>query len=246
MLPFLQLGPFLLQLPGLVLLAGLWAVIVLAEKDAPRLNLDATALTNAVFYGLVGGLIGARLAYVARYLSTYLADPLGIFSLNPQTLAPAEGAVIGLLVAVIYGQRKGLPLRPALDALTRGLAAFLVAVGIAHILSGDAFGAETRLPWAIYLWDAYRHPTQVYETLLALGVLAALWRRPLRGDGTAFLELVALSAAARVLVEGFRGDSVIWPGGFRAAQVVGLGVMVLAGVLWSRWASPASPQPEDT
>ncbi len=245
MLPFLRLGPFLLQLPGLALLAGLWTVIVLAEKDANRLKLDETALANVVFYGLIGGLVGARLAYAARYLSTYLENPLGLFSLNPQTLAPTEGAVIGLLVAVIYGQHKGLPLRPALDGLARGLAAFLVAVGVAHILSGDAFGTPTDLPWAIYLWDAYRHPTQIYETLLALGVLAAVWRRPLNGDGTAFWWVVLLSAAARVFVEGFRGDSVIWPGGFRAAQVIGLGVILAAGIFLNKWYTPTHSTTED-
>ena len=40
-------------------------------------------------------------------------------------------------------------------------------------------------------------------------------------DSVLILLMVFLSAAVQVFLEAFRGDSLIWPGGFRAAQVVG-------------------------
>jgi len=67
----------------------------------------------------------------------------------------------------------GLPLWPALDALTPGLAAVMIAIGLAHIASGDAFGSPADLPWAIQLWGARRHPTQIYETLAAALIFAS-------------------------------------------------------------------------
>ena len=251
MFPFIRLGPFLLQLPGLALLVGIWIGSSLAEKEAARLKLNVAAVYNLIFFGLVAGIVGARLAYAARYLSAYLANPLGLLALTPATLSPNAGLVTGLAVAALFGWRKKLPLRPTLDALAPGLAAFMVALGVAHLMSGDAFGAPAQLPWSIYLWDDYRHPSQIYETIAALVVFAAAWKRPLGqpGDGINFLLVVALSAAARVWLEAFRGDSVIWPGGFRAAQVVG--VVVLAAALWlmKAWAQPTAPRPlfgEDT
>lgn len=54
--------------------------------------------------------------------------------------------LIGGIVAVVYGQREKLPLRPTLDALAPGVAAFMVTVGVAHFLSGNAFGTPSRLP----------------------------------------------------------------------------------------------------
>ncbi|OGO46750.1 MAG: hypothetical protein A2W37_11025 [Chloroflexi bacterium RBG_16_63_12] len=251
MFPFIRLGPFLLQLPGLALLVGIWIGSSLAEKEAARLKLNVAAVYNLIFFGLVAGIVGARLAYAARYLSAYLANPLGLLALTPATLSPNAGLVTGLAVAALFGWRKKLPLRPTLDALAPGLAAFMVALGVAHLMSGDAFGAPAQLPWSIYLWDDYRHPSQIYETIAALVVFAVAWKRPLGqpGDGINFLLVVALSAAARVWLEAFRGDSVIWPGGFRAAQVVG--VVVLAAALWlmKAWAQPTAPRPlfgEDT
>lgn len=242
MLPFIRLGPFLLQLPGLALLAGVWIGSSLAEKAAARLKLNSATVYNLIFYGLVAGIVGARLAYAARYLSAYLANPFGLFALTPATLYPNAGLVIGVAVAVFFGWRQKLPLRPTLDALAPGLAAFMVALGLAHLSSGDAFGAPARLPWAIYLWDDYRHPSQIYETLAALAIFAIAWRQPggRNGDGLNFLFVVALSAAARVLLEAFRGDSVIWWGGFRAAQVVGLAVLGACLWLMRRWAWPVA------
>ncbi len=241
MFPFLRLGPFLLQLPGLALLGGVWAGSSLAEKEAARLRLNAADIYNLIFYGLVAGILGARLAYAARYLSAYLANPLGLLALTPATLSPTAGLVIGLVVAALLGWRKRLPVRPTLDALAPGLAAFLVAFGLAHFLSGDAFGAPTTLPWAIHLWDDARHPSQIYETLTALAIFALAWKRPLGiGQGFNFLLVVALSAAARVFLEAFRGDSLVWAGGFRAAQVVGVIVLAMALWLMRRWAPPAA------
>ncbi len=252
MFPFIRVGPFLLQLPGLALLAGIWIGSSLAEKEAARLKLNVAAVYSLIFFGLIAGVVGARLAYAARYLSAYLANPLGLLALTPATLSPNAGLVIGLAIAALYGRRHGLRLRPTLDALAPGLAAFMVTFGVAHLMSGDAFGAPvygrdgiTPRPWSIYLWDDYRHPSQIYETVAALVVFAAAWKRPLGqpGVGINFLLVVALSAAARVFLEAFRGDSVIWPGGFRAAQVVSL--VVLAAALWlmKAWAQPTAPRP---
>ena len=139
MFPFFRLGPFLLQLPGLALLGGLWLGLSQAEREAARLKLDAAAIYNLTFYGLIAGVAGARLAYAARYWSIYLANPFSLLALTPATLYPDAGLAIGMAVAVYFGWRRHLPLRPTLDALAPGLAIFLVAFGIAHFLSGDAF-----------------------------------------------------------------------------------------------------------
>jgi len=243
--PFLRLGPILLQLPGLALLAGVWVGSSLADQEAARLKLKRAAVSNLIFYALLAGIVGARLGYAVRYLSTYLANPLDLLALTPATLSPGAGMVTGVAVAVLFGRRKRLPLRPTLDALAPGLAAFLVGNGMANILSGDAFGSPTSVPWAIYLWDESRHPSQMYGTLAALLVFAIEWKQPLGrpGAGVNFLLVVALSAAARVFLEAFRGDSLIWPGGFRAAQVVGLVVLAASWRLMQAWNPPGLPRP---
>lgn len=231
MFPILQLGPLALRLPGLFLLAGVWLGMTLIDREAPRHKVPGAVLSSLVFYGLLAGIVGARVAYALRYTGIYAGDPLSLFSLNPFTLAPAEGFLIALTVVFVLGLRRHLPLWPTLDTLTPGLAAFAILLGIAHLSSGDAFGAPTSVPWAIELWGAQRHPTQVYEILLATLALAVVWRlRRIRAfPGFPFLAWLALTAAGRLFVEAFRGDSVIIAGGLRGAQLVSL--VILAGVL---------------
>jgi prolipoprotein diacylglyceryltransferase len=236
MFPVLQIGPFVLNVPVLMQLVGVFAGVWLTEREAARLGLPADAVARMVFVGLIAGVAGARLGYVARYLSIYAADPLSLFSPNPAALDPEMGELVGGIALLIAGQRSKLPLRPTLDALTPGLAALGVALGVADLAAGDAFGAPARLSWSISLWGAQRHPSQGYEIVAAL-VVYGIWRL-LRGHlpaaGFGLLLVVALSAGARIFLEAFRGDGQTIFGGLRVAQVWGL--IVLAACLWGFYA----------
>jgi phosphatidylglycerol:prolipoprotein diacylglycerol transferase len=95
---------------------------------------------------------------------------------------------------------------------------------VAHIASGEAFGAETTLPWSINLWGANRHPTQFYELIAAimiLGMLGVWSKTPEEAPaGRLFLIFVALTAGSRLFLEAFRGDSLIILGGLRSTQII--------------------------
>ncbi|HEY42730.1 MAG TPA: prolipoprotein diacylglyceryl transferase [Anaerolineae bacterium] len=232
MFPILRIGPLALQLPGLILLLGVWLGTHLIEREAPRHNLSAGIFGNMVFFSLLGGIVGARLGYALRFLRIYLEDPSGIFSLNPNTLAPFEGIAAALIVALVYGQRRNLPLLATLDALTPGLAFFAIFLGLSHLSSGDAFGAPTMVPWSIDLWGASRHPSQIYEivtaALIFLVVQLLKWRSPF--PCFTFTFWILLTAISRLFLEAFRGDSVIIFDGLRSAQVVSL-VIAIATML---------------
>ncbi|UCF61445.1 MAG: prolipoprotein diacylglyceryl transferase [Anaerolineaceae bacterium] len=230
MLPILQLGPLALQLPGLLILLGVWVGTHLIEKEAPRHKLPAGVLSNMVFFSLLGGIAGARLGYALRFFEVYSKDPLGLIALNPHTLAPFEGVVAALIVALIYGQRKHLPLYPTLDAFTQGLASMAIFLGLANISSGDAFGAPTTVPWAIDLWGASRHPSQIYETIAAALVYLVIQRLKIRSPfpGFNFTLWILLTSISRLFLEAFRGDSVLIFDGLRSAQVVSLALAVAA------------------
>ncbi len=235
MFPYLRLGPFILPMASLALLAGFWVGLPLIEREAARLKINAAVLSNVIFYSLLAGLVGARLGYALEFPSVYSSNPLSLLSLTPTTLSPFMGFVVGLFTFAIFVQRKNLPFHPTLDALAPGIALFTAAVGVSHILSGDAFGAPTGVPWAIRLWNEYRHPSQFYETFIALAVFLIVRERfpKPEGAGLNFLLVIVLSSASRIFLEAFRGDSVFLPGGFREAQLIALAVMG-AGFYWMR------------
>lgn len=228
MFPVANIGPVAIQIPGLILLAGVWIAINLVEREAGRMKLPVDPLSNMVLVALVAGVLGARFWYAIRFLDVYLENPLSLFSLNPATLATTEGILTGVLAAVIFGQRKGLSLWPTLDALTLGLAAMAIAIAVSHLASGDAFGKPSQVPWAIELWGELRHPSQVYEILATGLIFWIIWRgRKIRiFPGFIFLFWVGMAGVTQLLLEAFRGDSVIILGTLRQRQVVGLVVLL--------------------
>ena len=240
MFPYLRLGPFILPMASLALLVGMWTGLAFIEREAARLKLNESTLSNVIFYSLFAGLIGARLGYALEFPAVYVSKPLSLLALTPTTLSPLTGLAVGLIAFAIFVQRKAMPIRPTLDAIAPGLALFMAFVGLAHILSGDAYGAPTNVPWAIRLWNEYRHPSQFYETFIALTIFVVIHERFPRpeGAGLNFLLVVTLSSASRMFLETFRGDSVFWPGGFREAQVIALIIMAISFYWMRKWMNP--------
>ena len=238
MFPTLQLGPLALQVSGLVMLAGLWLGLTLSERRAKRHGENPGYLYNLVFIALVAGVIGARLSYAITYPSAFSANPLSLLSINPGLFDPFAGALIATAAAFIYIYRKQLPLWSTLDALTPLFAVLAIAQGIAHFAAGSAFGAPTDLPWGIHLWGAVRHPTQIYEIVLAgitLFVILLIDKFPVgRIPGFTFLSFIALSAASRLFIEAYRGDSTLIGIGFRSAQILSWLVITACLVLLGR------------
>jgi phosphatidylglycerol:prolipoprotein diacylglycerol transferase len=232
MLPVIHLGPLAIQTPGLIILFGLWIGMWIIEHQAERYQANGGVLSNLVFIGLITGVVGARLAFVVHYSFAFITNPASLFSLNLSLFDPAWGLLVGFIAACLYGWRKRIPVLPSLDALTGGLAAFMIFYYLAQLASGDGYGSPTSLPWAIDLRGTYRHPVQIYEMIAAYGIYWLVWPNPtrFRTSGQRFVAFIALSASARLFLEAFHGDSVLW-GNFRSAQVIAW--LVLAASLWA-------------
>jgi phosphatidylglycerol:prolipoprotein diacylglycerol transferase len=234
--PVIHVGPVVVQLPGLIVLLGFWAALWVAARGAKTFGLRDDDVYNPAFYAAIAGVLGARAWYVVAHWTAFAGDPLGIVSLNLSTLDATGGLIVGVLVGALYAGRKKLLTVRWLDALTPGAALLLAAVSLANLFSGEAYGEPSTLPWAIELWDMERHPTQIYEMLAMLAILFVLLmvlrRHP--KPGTAMLLFLALYSGQRVFLEAFRADSLLLPGGWRAAQVAGLLVLAVSLVTLAR------------
>jgi phosphatidylglycerol---prolipoprotein diacylglyceryl transferase len=201
-----------------------------SEKRVAGRGFSVDTLYNLVYLSLAAGIIGGRLFYAASNWQQFAHNPLDLFSLNFGLFDGFGAIAAALLAAFIYGQRKQMPFWHTLDALTPTFAATMVGIGLAHMASGSAFGAPTSVPWGVELWGAFRHPTQIYETGLALAILGfVMAKNTVEMPGRDFLLFVALTAGAHLLVEGFRGDSILILNGIRLEQVGAW--LVLAGAL---------------
>ena len=233
MLPVLQIGPFSAQTSGLILLAGLWLGLTLSERFARGSQREVEALGNLLFYSLLAALIGARLGYALRFPAAFVESPASLLSLNPGLLDAWFAGTAALVFGLIYGQRQGLKFWPTLDAITPALAALLLAIALGNLASGRAYGLPSDLLWAIELWGASRHPSQIYEALAAAAILLLTIQAARQADiraGLVFVLFVALAAGARLFLDAFRGEGLLLPNGWRAAQVAAW--LILGACLW--------------
>lgn len=236
MYPILNIGPAAVQAPGLILLLGFWLSLNLSGRRARAVGLSDDVIFNAGMIALLVGLVGARLGYVLIHWSAYQKDVSGILALTIGALSTPAGLAIGGAGGALYLRRHRPSVPVLLDVLAPGLALMFAAISLADMSSGSAFGVVSDLPWAIELWGARRHPTQVYELLAALMTLGLLlWtsaRRPY--DGFIFLLFMLIYGAARLFLDAFRADPWLLWGGFRAVQIIGLGALVVSLRLMSQ------------
>jgi phosphatidylglycerol:prolipoprotein diacylglycerol transferase len=212
----------------LLVIAG-WLGMVLADGRARKGNIGESALDALILSMLVAFVAGGRLLFVAAHFAAFVASPVSLLSPNVNSFDTWGALAIAAIVGAIVIQRRQLPLWQTLDLLAPLFAALMIGLSLSHLASGYAFGAEADLPWSIQLWGAPRHPTQLYELLAALLTLCVIWfwKRWAR-PGSIFLVWLALAAAGRLIVEGFRGDSTLVFGGLRLAQIIAWAVLAAA------------------
>lgn len=232
---------------------GLLSGVVVAYLQARRRGLSAAWVLDAALTAALGGLIGARVVYVAAhwaYYSDYLRR-----ALRPWGGGLAwHGGLIGGLVAVLAycaSQRghlalPGAPsqrtsLRQTLDALTPGAAVLAVCGWLGCLLSGCAYGLETYpgqgLRWALSLElpDLYgiRAPRVAVQLLgsgwsaVVLAAVAIAGRRA-QFAGLVFPLWLALYSTGSFGLGFVRADETLLVAGWRAGQVADL-VLAMTG-----------------
>jgi len=212
----------------LLLAAAVWIGLTLAEKRAQRHNVGLEDLNNLAFYGLLGWALGGRLFFILENIEAFIKSPTSAFSINPNLFDPIGALAAAFVVALIYGQSHDLKFWNTLDALTPIFAALFVGAGLAHLASGASFGTETNLPIGIELWNAKRHPTQIYETLAALLTFGFIWQ--LKAKYTAGLSFLLFSASAafwQIILQTFRAERTPLFGGVIQEQIIAWFVLAL-------------------
>lgn len=244
MFPLLPIGPFRLSSGGLLLLLGVIVASSALGRIARRQGGDGlSAQAERCFYPvMLGAIIGARLYYGLFNLDMYGRQPSLFWALRVSDLAWPGALLGGTVMAIVWCRLRQFELLALADSVALALPIGESIASFGLLLSGEAFGTPTSLPWAISLFGAWRHPVQVYYALLELLNFAILWRLA-RQDlpaGTLMAGYCILEGLTMLLVEVLRADALLLPGGLRAAQVFGLGLL-LFGIAWLRRTLTAMP-----
>ena len=171
MFPVIDLGPLAIQAAGLLLILSIWLGLTLTGRFSSHLGTNGYVIENGILFGFLIGIVAARVGFLLAHIPILQENPLSILSLTPSMLDANFGLLTGLLVVLITYQRKHLPLWPTLDTLSPLFILVYAGFQLANLANGNAYGLPTELPWGIYLWNADRHPVQIYALILILGLL---------------------------------------------------------------------------
>ena len=241
---------------GLMMMAGFLVAGWVMQLELRRRRLAADYAADILVGAVIGGILGARLWYMALHGGPLLSRGGLVW----------YGGFLGGLVAVLgTGWLKGVPARFTLELTAPALPLGHALGRTGCFLVQDDYGLPTSLPWGMRFPDGEPpttaaqlarwgadipagtppdtvlavHPTQLYEVaaLLFLFWLLWRWRRHEHAVGWLFACYLIGVGIERFLVEFVRAKDDRVLAGFTLAQATSV-VIVLAGIglltMWRR------------
>lgn len=214
-----HIGPLMIRPHGAFIAVGFLAGALLMRRSTRVAGIPDQQLWRVLHWGLVGGLIGMRVAWDLGHLDEMhsLVDLIAVWKGGMSLLG-------GLIGALIFGgvaaRREGLPLAPMLDMAAPGLALGIAIGRFSDLIIGDHLGKPTSLPWGFkYIGGAHPlegvpaigtvvHPVALYDMLLTTALLIVLLRfarRP-RAVGSSIALFTLWYAGSRVFTDFLRTD----------------------------------------
>lgn len=210
---FLNIGPLQFRWYGLMYVLAFIATYFIIRSEVKRKQLPLTSddVSDLVFYGALGVVLGGRIGYILFYnLPFYLANPLKLLAVWEGGMS-FHGGFLGVVLAfVLYARRKQLPFLALMD-----MAALCAPVGlglgrIGNFINAELYGRPTTMPWGMIFPGSdglARHPSQLYEAVLEGLVLFFMVRFASRKSdaiGVTAWTFVAGYGLFRFFVEFFR------------------------------------------
>lgn len=241
----LRLGPFEIRFYGIVYAAGLlflmWHLGKAARSGRVK-NLTEERAADLVLYSMLALLAGARIAHVLTRLEDYAADPLHVLFFWHGGLA-FFGGFVGVLAASYYLTRKwDISFMTIADVVVVPVPLFLGLARVANFINAEMPGKIADVPWAVLFpgYAGYRHPSQLYEALAMVVMLAAmvlLFKLKARSgwkDGALFWAFVGLYGGLRFIVEFFKEPDPVQLFGLSWMAYVTAGMLIAGAAMLIR------------
>lgn len=233
MLPELfSLGPIHVYSYGLMFALGVLMAVFYLGKQTPVGGLTQNKIIDLILILTFVGIVGGRLFYIGQHWDYYLENPSEVFAVWEGGLVIYGGIIAALIGLAIFCRVRRVNFFLLTDLYFPAVALAQAFGRVGCFLNGCCWGSPTHLPWAVqfpFLKDPV-HPTQIYSSLFNFGLFAFLalryQRRVFVGEITLYYLL--LYSLGRFIVEYLRGDNlpILW--GMTSAQVISVGVAVIA------------------
>lgn len=246
---------------GITIAIGMLAGIFVATQVAKRIGQKQDDYVDLAIFGIIFGVIGARIYFVIFSWDMYKDNLLEIFNTRHGGLAIYGGVIAAVITVFVVAHVKKIPVGLMLDTGGCGLVTGQMIGRWGNFFNREAFGEYTDGLFAMRLpLDAVRSgdvtekmrehmetidgvsciqvsPTFLYESVWCLLVLILLlvYTRHKKFNGEVFLIYLAGYGAGRFWIESLRTDQLLLPGTAIPVSQLLAGVLVIVSVLWIIW-----------
>ncbi len=217
----LQIGPLRLTAYGLMIALGVVAAVEIARRRHAKRGGDPDDFSQIAVWGVIAGLIGARIYHVLTDFNRFRGHWLDVFKVWEGGLGIPGGLFLGVVVGLWAARRHGVGAAYGLDIVAPAIPVAQAIGRVGNWWNQELFGRPTNLPWGLQIDAAHRplgyetqatyHPTFLYECLwnLALALFIVRLEPKLRDrvrPGSMFAVYVAGYGIGRFWVESLRID----------------------------------------
>ena len=176
------IGPLTVHWYGvmyIVAFGGAWGLATYRTRRHPG-EWTAEQISDLVFYGALGAVIGGRLGSVLFYnFGQFLDDPLWLLRVWEGGMS-FHGGFLGVMGAFYwYARRIRRDYLDVLDFIAPMVPFGLGAGRIGNFIGGELWGRPTDVPWGMvfpHVDNLARHPSQLYQAALeGLALFILLW-----------------------------------------------------------------------
>ena len=247
---FCQLGPFQVYWYGIFMAMGALAALLNWAWLGRGSHRTFNYCSDMLFWIMVSGVVGARIAYIAANLPDFAAAPATIFRIDQGGLIFYGGFIGSGLALALFAKRRDENLWGLFDFVITGVPLAHAFGRIGCIMNGCCYGGLHEGALALHFpkdslvwWRQVQeglitrftpqslgvHPVQAYEALCGLLIFALLQGvyRQKRARGTVVGLYLVTYAVARFSLEYLRGDPrVRFETPFSVAQYVSIGLFI--------------------
>lgn len=218
-----SIGNIVIHFYSLCILLGVISAYFVITKEAKRKNINEDLILNIIFYGLIIGILGARIYYVIFNIDYYKNDILEIFKIWNGGLAIHGGLLFGFIFVYFYTKKNNLKFIKLTDIIVPGV---ILAQSIGrwgNFFNQEAYGLSVSkellekllIPKFIingmYINNNYYLPTFYIESILCLigFIIMILIRKKDIKQGTMTALYLIWYGFIRSIIEIFRTDSLM-------------------------------------
>ncbi len=218
-----SIGNIVIHFYSLCILLGVISAYFVITREAKRKNINEDLILNIIFYGLIIGILGARIYYVIFNIDYYKNDILEIFKIWNGGLAIHGGIIFGFMFVYLYTKKKNLKFIKLTDIIVPGV---ILAQSIGrwgNFFNQEAYGMAVSkellekllIPKFIingmHINNNYYLPTFFIESILCLigFIIILLIRKKNIKEGTVTAFYLIWYGFIRSIIEIFRTDSLM-------------------------------------